>query len=258
MLFVGHELTEFKRRPSVEMPMCKFIWDSQDAPGIRKLKARLNLTAIEEPVLTEFDRLVRACRLVQGLWNHDGATAADSEDPNQILDEVAAGKRFRCAEYAVILRACLAAIGMPARQLVLMTEDADVRETAASHIAVEVFLRDCAQWAFADPQFAALPLLNGRPASGAQLRQAVACSEPSLRLAGHSREESVVYFEWLAPYLFYLMSRFDNRTLGEADLTTLMLVPEGAKELRVFQLRWPIGAVVYVRSAAEFYPASVM
>jgi hypothetical protein len=234
--------------------MPEFIWSRADDPYLVELKTRLNLSKLNREGLGDLYRVWQVCKLVHGLWPHDGVCTPVHADPLAILDEVASGKRFRCAEYTTVIQGCLAALDIRARYLALKTEDVETRETCAGHVVVEAYLRDHQRWAFIDGQFSAVPLLAEKPLSAWELSNALHHAGKALRLVGSSQAQSKAYFDWIKPYMFYLETRFDNRVSGSPNSSGFMLVPDGAKRPTIMQRYWSIENMTYTSEPDEFYP----
>jgi hypothetical protein len=232
-----------------------FIWDDFDDSTFTVIRKLLMLEMVERKASNEFERVWQTCVIVHSLWQHDGAAAASAPDPVAIIEEASAGGRFRCVEYALVLQAALGGLGLRARRVILMTRDVETRETMAAHVAVEVYLREYGRWALADAQLAACPIVRGEPVSAWDVRHAIVQREP-LALYGRSVEDTVLYCQWLRPYLSYFYVQFDTRFRSAAANTSgLLLMEEGARPPRVVQGRWPLRDVIFTRNPALFYLA---
>ncbi|CAA9580431.1 MAG: hypothetical protein AVDCRST_MAG86-2718 [uncultured Truepera sp.] len=118
----------------------------------------------------------------------------------------------------------------------------------------EVFLPDLNRWAFVDGQCNFIPIQDGQPLSGLELRLAL---DKNVGLASFSavlQKDFDAYLSWIDEYLFYLSTSLDNRAFGEFTGPSLMLVPVGAETLSVFQRRFPVLNTTYTHSARAFYP----
>jgi len=67
------------------------------------------------------------------------------------------------------------------------------------------------------------------------------------------------YVSFVFDYLYYLDARFDNRNIPSNERvsyqgkSSLMLVPLGAKNPSVFQIKNPLDHLVYTNSINDFY-----
>ena len=103
-----------------------------------------------------------------------------------------------------------------------------------------------------DGQWDVIPTLKGKPLGGVEFRRALAKGAKGLGVNTFSGVKADGYFEWVAPYLFYFITKFDGRYGVPASRKELVLVPLGAKEPKVVQRKWPIGDVVYTHSLRAF------
>jgi transglutaminase-like putative cysteine protease len=179
----------------------------------------------------------------------------EKPDPISILEEAKQGKRFRCVEYSAVLAAALNAVGVRARVLSLLTEDVETRESGAAHVVAEAYLADRKKWVMVDGQYDVVPTLKGKPLGAVEFQRALAKREKGLGVDTFSGMSAEGYFEWVAPYLFYFVTRFDGRYGVATSRKELVLVPVGAKEPKVVQRKWPIGDVVYTNSLRAFNDA---
>ena len=202
---------------------------------------------------------LRLLHWVHMRWQHDGLNEPTRRDALTILREARNGKNFRCVEYAIVNTACLNAVGLKARTIALYTQDVEVAPVAAAHVATEVFLEDFEKWAFVDPQWDVMPMMNGFPLNAVELHDAISRQDPDLKLASLSRISKEDYTKWILPYLYYLDVGFDNsQTVAGTNLdakgkTRLMLVPLGAKQPKIFQGISKIDNCVYTNSLIDFY-----
>jgi transglutaminase-like putative cysteine protease len=217
---------------------------------LTRLRTRYALDGLLEGATTDRDKVRAVSAWVHSRWQHDGSNRPAKNDPISILEEAAAGKRFRCVEYASVLSASLNAVGIPARVLGLMTADAATRKSGAGHVLVEAWLADHAKWMIIDPQWDAAAVRNGVPLNAVELQAALASHARDLRLDHGDR-----YAKWLAPYLFYFTLHVDQRLQNVEDRRQLILVPVGAPKITMFQRSDPIANAVFTSSLAVFYRA---
>ncbi len=233
-------------------PGTEFIWDAADDPYLAELRTSWSLERLRGP--TDLDTVRAVNGWVSGLWQHDGDSVPKQSDPIAILAEVRQGARFRCVEYAIVVKGCLSALGIPARVLGLMTSDVETRRSGAGHVVAEAYLRDRKTWVMVDGQWNAIPFLRGTPLSAVGLQAALASAPAEVTFEGLPVSTWRSYRAWVAPYLFYFSAPRDNRT-SAADRAPgqLILVPAGADAPRVFQRRYPVEATP-VRSVGSIYP----
>jgi hypothetical protein len=233
----------------------RFLWSDPAEPYLMRLRAEYDL----ERVAGEADHYARACAAtawVHGRWRHDGNCPAALLDPLAILRAAEAGASFRCMEYAVVLCSVLNALGIPARQLIVMTHDVETREGDAAHAVTEAFLPDRRAWVMLDGQWGMAATAGGEPTSAVGLVRARMRKDGSAGAAALTGGDAAAYLAWIAPYLYFFETSFDARVppSGDPDQPRLMLVPSGVREPVVFQGRAPMRGVVYTRFIRDFYP----
>jgi transglutaminase-like putative cysteine protease len=94
---------------------------------------------------------------------------SDLDDPDELLDEMAAGKSGACRRCSRVLVGALLAMRLRAR-LVVGTPGFDQREV--SHCLVEVWIGEMGKWVLLDPTFDTAFDLDGKPASLFEVYQA--------------------------------------------------------------------------------------
>jgi hypothetical protein len=94
---------------------------------------------------------------------------SDLDDPDELLDEMAAGKSGACRRCSQVLVGALLAMRLRAR-LVVGTPGFDQREV--SHCLVEVWIGEMGKWVLLDPTFDTAFDLDGKPASLFEVYQA--------------------------------------------------------------------------------------
>lgn len=81
-----------------------------------------------------------------------GFSGTDPLDPFKILDLAAAGARFICTQYSIVLHACAVAAGWVAR-LVHVDSDHGPDEPSTSHGVVEVWVNELRKWVVLDAMY---------------------------------------------------------------------------------------------------------
>src|SRR5215207_9077051 len=229
-----------------------FLRSAPDDPYLTRLREGYALGELVKGKLSDYQKVRAVSRWVRTRWEHNGSNMPEWPDPLSILEEAKQGKRFRCVEYSAVLAAALSAVGIPARVLSLLTEDVETRESGAAHVVAEAYLSDGKKWVMVDGQWDVIPTLKGKPLGAVEFQRALAKREKGLGVDTFSDVKADGYFEWVAPYLFYFITKFDSRYGVAASRKELVLVPVGAKEPKVVQRKWPIGDVVYTNSLRAF------
>jgi hypothetical protein len=231
----------------------------QDNAYLAQLRRQYNLDAVVQGAANDTERAQRLLHWVHQQWRHDGSNQPTKSDAISILEEVKLGKQFRCVEYGIVATACLNAYGLKSRVLGLKTKDVETTESGAGHVLLETWLPDRQKWVLLDGQWDVMPVLRGQPLNAVELQQAIANNYQELEIRSLSGASKRGYVDWIYPYLYYLDVKFDNREglgLERAKVegkSSLMLVPAGAKEPKVFQIKNPISYCLYTRSLAAFY-----
>ena len=259
-----------------------FEYASPDSPYLTELRTKFRLDRLTEVCRNDVETALTVMDWVNHLWRHDGKNTPKNNDPISILDEVFAHhKQFRCVEYATVTAGCLNALGLTARCLELKTADVETRTHGAGHLAAEVYLPSLNKWVMLDPQFNLMPVWNGLPLNAVEFQQILAEKRHGLKFwsmdelclndafagsgfgviepsttddAGQYVRE---YIDFIGQYLYYFDTSFSNcRWAVDAPKTgSLMLVPIGAKNPTVFQIKYPLDNMTYTNNINDFYPA---
>lgn len=116
-------------------------------------------------------------------WEHANYHV-DRTDALHVLERVAAGERFACVEYSIVLTQALNAVGIPARRVFLYCRDHHVG-LGRSHVVSEAWIDDVRRWVILDGQNGAYwAAADGEPLGVPALRQAPRNGEPLPRMVG--------------------------------------------------------------------------
>ena len=229
------------------------IWCKYTPEYLEKLRRDFDLDSLVKDCESCFERITAVAEWVSRLWEHVSYGEPVKREPYCMLEQVIKhGKRFRCVEYGIVTAGCLNALGIPARSVALKTEDSETRENGAGHVVCEAFDTDRESWMCMDVQCGAVPLLSGEPLSAYRFGKALRESreELSVRWINNRYEMSDGdYFEWIEDYLFYL----DAVCWADGKGRRIMLVPEGGREINVFQKKYKVEVYRYLRSEGDFY-----
>ncbi|GAA4380699.1 hypothetical protein GCM10023186_19480 [Hymenobacter koreensis] len=261
--------TAFKAEPlrfDTQAPAQAAAYPFRYEPGVNnayltQLRQQYNLDAVVQGARNDTERAQRLLHWVHKQWDHNGENEPQKRDALSILEEAKQGKQFRCVEYGIVATSCLNAYGLKSRVLGLKTKDVETTESGAGHVLLETWLPDLQKWAILDGQWDVMPMLRGKPLNAVEFQQAIAKNYKDLELRSLSGPgvSKMAYVNWIYPYLYYMDVKFDNREGLGLERTKLdgksglMLVPVGAKEPTVFQIKSPIKHCVYTRSVAAFY-----
>jgi hypothetical protein len=226
------------------------VWSDAAEPYYVRLRPQHGLDALVADATTDLARVQAVSRWAHTRFAHDGANAAPRPDPASILQDAAAGRRFRCVEYATVVSGALTALGIPTRMLWLLTREEGTRTDGVAHVVAEAWLRDAGRWVMIDAQWDAVPLLDGRPINAVELQAALARQAPGLTVASRSGTRTADYGRWIAPYLHYFYTPLDHRVELPRTAAALVLAPVGDESLR---RKYPPPSTRYTRSPVAFY-----
>ena len=196
-------------------------------------------------------------------WEHSGSNTPENSDAISILNEAKTGQNFRCVEYSIVLSSSLKSIGIPARIIGLKVKDVGSTLAGAGHVAVEAYLYELNKWIFLDGQMNYIPFLNNNPLNAVEFRNVITSDKKQLELRSIdgkvSEEDTKLILDWIAKYLFYFDTTFDNREGKVTEKITykgkskLMLVPNGAENPERFQVFGSINNMLYTHNLKDFY-----
>jgi hypothetical protein len=234
-----------------------FQWSSPGEAYLTQLRNDYHLNDLVAGATSDTERAEAVCAWVHGLWEHHPSNTPAQSDPIYILQQVAAGQRFRCVEYGIVIAGCLNALSIPSRVLGLKTKDVETRPSGACHVVAEAYLPDLGKWVFIDGQWGVIPFSGGEPLSGLEFMASLANRDPDLYLWKSVQMNQADYYNWISDYLYFYDASFDNR-VGDAvvnrDTHKLMLVPVGENNpVIVEQLHYIGDLYTYTHSVHAFY-----
>ena len=185
-------------------------------------------------------------------WRHDGANDPGTTDPRTILLKAKAGQQFRCVEFSVMVAAAARAIGLGGRVVGLRRADVETAEMGAGHVVGEIYLPDMKKWVMADAQFNFIPISNGKPLSVPEFaakfdgKKPVEVAKEIKFMAGDGAiATNPEYFEWVAPYMYYVSIRLDQRLeVNPRSFDHAVIIPAGAKVPTKFQRQPILGKLI--------------
>ena len=231
-----------------------FRWSDAAEPYLCRLREMSGLASAVDFSSEPVDAVLRVMEWVHSRIGHNGRSEPAKRDPISILEEAAAGKSFRCVEFAVVSAGVLTSLGHRSRVVALKTADVETREEYAGHVVVETFDRRRSRWLFADSQWGVVPVCEGRPVNGIELKAALETGA-ELSLLKTPSAETGGFCAWIRPYLFYFDAAFDQR-YGESlpgSAERLMFVPEKAAEPKIFQRCHPLTGITYTHDPEVFW-----
>lgn len=259
----SNEITSLHFETSKGQSNYTFVYpDTSGNAFLKELRESYSLTDLVRNAKSDKEKALILMNWTHEQWTHSGYNEPSKSDALTILREAKAGKNFRCVEYGIVLSKALQSVGIQSRVLALKTRDADVVESGAGHVLVEVWLRDFHKWVLADAQFNMMPELEAIPLNAVELQRAIVENRQFtfINLQGIATEnDRKIYREFIPPYLYYFDVPFDNRPVNNEERvkvngkTHLMLIPIGASRLSTFQRKFVINYVEYTNSLGDFY-----
>lgn len=200
-----------------------YVFDNPEGEYLSQLRTEYKLEERVEDAETDLEKAAMITAWVSGLWRHHSSNQPSRQDPLTILREVEAGERFRCVEYAIVIRGALFSLGMPARYVNLHKKN--LEETNDAHVVCEVYLQDLEKWVMIDGQKNRIPMLAEVPLSTTELQQSLMNNPGEISYYQKDRDRS--YTKWIKQYMYYLHTNQDGRSL-KSDLLykNMMLVPK--------------------------------
>jgi hypothetical protein len=233
--------------------------DLSKESNLTKLRNEYKLDTLILDCKTEFEKVIKVQSWVQSRWKHDGDNRPEKDDALYILKEAEKGKRFRCVEYGIVTKQCLASLGLNIRTLGLMTKDISDVKSGAGHVVNEVYLKDLKKWIFIDPQWDVITTFDSIPQSAIELQNCISNNKNFEIINPNKTTTKEEYKKWIGPYLYFFTISINNQKVGIWDRIIgnkkqLTLLPIGATEPKYFQKIMRINTTYYTNSTKEFYP----
>lgn len=224
-----------------------------------KLRSEYQLDSLVKDCKSDFEKVIKIQSWVQSRWKHDGNNVPEQNDALYILKEAEKGKKFRCVEYSIVARQCLASLGFKVRGLGLMTKDISDVKSGGGHAVNEVYLPDLSKWVFIDPQYDVMTSYQGIPLNAVELQNCIANNKDFELINPNKTISKQDYIKWIGPYLYYFTVTINGQDIGMWDRIVgnkkqLTLYPIGAEKPKYFQKLIRIQTANYTHAIKEFYP----
>lgn len=226
---------------------------------LKKLRNSYELDKLIDEEKSDYENIINVQSWVYSRWDHDSENIAKKNDVFYILEQAAKGKRFRCAEYSTVSKACLQALGFTVRELWLRSRDEELVKRNSCHVMNEIYLKDLKKWFFMDPCFDIMIKKNGIPLNAVELLQSLLNGE-ELEVINPSNEITCEeYLEKIGPFLFYFSTSLNKEKSGILDLINgsrdeLILVPVQEETSAFFKKNINKRNSITTNSIADFYP----
>lgn len=233
-------------------PLPAFICGVEDRAFARKLRETYKLDELIADATTDLDRVRLICDWVHSQWQHSNTPTKALTNTIDIIEAGRKGERFSCSEYAGVVAACLNAVGISAREVILMHPEVDTMLIGSSHVVAEAYLRDIGAWVFVDAQKNVVPTLDDKPLNTVEFQQALQKRDPALDFSLDG--EITSYPLELSESMYFLRARLESVVLANPRFTgAAMLIPQGSEAPKAFQRVAPIQGDVVTTSLKAFY-----
>lgn len=224
-----------------------------------KLRSEYHLDSLVKDCKSDFEKVIKLQSWVQSRWKHEGNNVPEQNDALYILKEAEKGKKFRCVEYSIVARQCLASLGFKVRGLGLMTKDISDVKSGGGHAVNEVYLPDLSKWVFIDPQYDVMTSYQGIPLNAVELQNCIANNKNFELINPNKTISKQEYIKWIGPYLYYFTVTINGQDIGMWDRIVgnkkqLTLYPIGAEKPKYFQKLIRMQTANYTHAIKEFYP----
>ena len=250
------ESIKFESNSNIEYRFA--IIDSIDNEYYKLLKSYVNLDSIIGDDTDPTEIAISLTDYTHKQWSHNGINTPSKFEGLTILREAKEGKEFRCVEYSILLTELLIASQIPARQIGLKTQNVEIQESGAGHVAVEYYDNNHKKWIYADAQTNVVAFNDKIPLNSVELQFAIR-NKMEVTVRNQNKRYVENFTNWIGQYLYYFDTSFDQRVMAQNRLsydgkTKLMLTPIGSKNPTKFQIYNEINNVIYTNSVVEFYP----
>lgn len=233
-------------------PLPSFICGVEDRAFARKLRDTYQLDNLIADATTDLERVRLICDWVHSLWQHSNTPTKSLTNVIDIIEAGRKGERFSCSEYAGVVTACLNAVGISAREVIMMHPEVDTMLIGSSHVVAEAYLRDAGAWVFVDAQKNVVPTLDDKPLNTVEFQRALQIRDPALDFSIDG--EIASYPLELSESMYFLRARLESVVLANPRFTgAAMLIPEGAHAPTAFQRVAPIQGDLVTTSLKAFY-----
>lgn len=166
-------LTRLSTLPYVDSEYTRrFTFDSFQNPKLRELRERYQLEKVVAPGRDEFDRQVLLMDWVHQQFKRFGRPTAESHGALAILDGIAAGNAYFCAQYEEVLVSTAASLGWVDRPLALRRHQGVAKVGGSTeHSVTEIWSNQFAKWVMLDPTSNMYLEKDGIPLNAFEIRQ---------------------------------------------------------------------------------------
>lgn len=214
---------------------------------------------------SDLERLLLLCNYTHGMLGKKENSEFLEGPLIPAIERNRQGKRMQRDLPAKALTFFLRSVGMQARTVFVMTDDAALKRSGSGHSLTEVWLADIGKWCMADAEFNLLPVLEELPLTALEFQQAITNNRPYKlldRYGEKSEKEVVKYLSFIPHRLFYFVTRVDQRPVGSGSCTAsgkryVMLLPNERDAPPYFQRDLLLEDHHVLRASSDFYRSPV-
>lgn len=235
-------------------PLPPFICGVEDRAFARKLRDSYKLDDLTAEATTDLERVRLICDWVHAQWQHSNTPTKSLTNVIDIIEAGRKGEQFSCSEFAGVVTACLNAVGISAREVIMMHPEVDTMLLGSSHVVAEAYLRDLGQWVFVDAQKNVVPTLDDKPLNTVEFQRALQKRDPALDFSIDGEINS--YPLELSESMYFLRARLEAVVLATPRFTgAAMLIPKDSDPPKAFHRMSPIHGDAITTSLKAFYAA---
>lgn len=210
---------------------------------------------------TDLERALILCNFTHGMLGNKSNSEFLEGPIIPAIERNRQGKRMQRDLPAKALTFFLRSVGMQARTVFVMTDDAALKRSGSGHSLTEVWLEDVGKWCMLDPEFNLLPSLDELPLTALEFQQAIINNRPYKLIDCYgekTEKEMVKYLSFIPHRLFYFITRVDQRELGNGSCTAsgkrhVMLLPNERDAPPYFQRDLLLEDHYVLRASSDFY-----
>ncbi len=234
--------------------------ESYDLTWYAELNDQLQLDSLCQDALNSHQCAIEVMNRVHTYLKKPKRQYHHSGNAALYLDQHEDGDRLPADAHAKVMTACIHAVGLPARNVFLMTNDCQETKRDAGHYLTEVWIDEQQRWAMFDPTFNLAPVLGDLALGSVDLQLSIINNRPYrfVRKGGEvSEKERTAYLKFIPHRLFYFATAFDQRiapdtVFAKNGFAHLLLVPSDIEAPVVFQRSYPLEKYKEIRSKEWF------
>lgn len=246
----------------IDTSMAKAFQVPDSAAFHEKLRQSERLDSVLGRVTDDHDRALVLMKWAHGRVGKLRNGLSHYRSGDDVHEALATGKRLGADAPAHLMTAACQSVGLIARTVFVMTNDAQETKREAGHYLTEVWINEPGRWAMFDPRFNIAPLVGDFPLSAVDLQMSIINNRPYRFTrwgADLSEKDRVDYLRFIPHRLFYFATPFEQRQEGDqersnGEYTHLMLVPLEIDPPVIFERQMLLDTYRVTRNRTQFYP----